>query len=152
MKQISQLASAALGLDTQRGDLLSIENLSFQQAPVEALAPVTKIEHWRHLIEPWVGSLRYVAIVLLFLIVYFLILRPVKKQILSTFREIPQHLAKGSAKLAAHEEKLPVLEPELSDSEEGRRANALKKQLTEKVKQEPAAATRLVQGWIRETK
>ena len=35
MKQIEQLASAALGLDTQRGDLLAIQNLSFQESPVE---------------------------------------------------------------------------------------------------------------------
>ena len=30
LKQIGQLAAAAIGLDTQRGDLLSLENLSFQ--------------------------------------------------------------------------------------------------------------------------
>ena len=35
-------------------------------------------------------------------------------------------------------------------AEDARRAGALKRQLTEKVKAEPAAASRLVQSWMRE--
>ena len=30
MKQIEDLAAAALGIDAKRGDLLAVENLSFQ--------------------------------------------------------------------------------------------------------------------------
>ncbi len=36
MKQIEQLAQAAIGVDAQRGDVLAVENLSFQEAPIEA--------------------------------------------------------------------------------------------------------------------
>jgi hypothetical protein len=35
---------------------------------------------------------------------------------------------------------------------EGQRANQLKKMLTDKVKAEPAAASRLVESWVREDK
>ena len=38
MKQIEQLAEAAIGVNPQRGDVLAVENLSFQQPPAEILA------------------------------------------------------------------------------------------------------------------
>ncbi len=94
MKQIEQLAQAAIGVNSQRGDVLAVENLSFQQAPLEAApAPPTKIEHWRGLIEPWAWALRYLGLAALFLVVYWLVLRPVKKQALAAFRDTarPSH-------------------------------------------------------------
>lgn len=157
MKQISQLAAAAIGLDTKRGDLLSLENLSFQEMPVETPAPPGKFDAARRVVVGWSGLLRYVGIALLFAIVYLLILRPLKQELLTAFRELPArvaHTAKelrsgGTAAIAAAgggnlEIELP------SGSEEGKRATALKRQLSEKVKAEPAAASRLVQSWMRE--
>ena len=35
MKEIEQLAGAAIGIDAQRGDMLAVQNLSFQELPVE---------------------------------------------------------------------------------------------------------------------
>jgi hypothetical protein len=43
------------------------------------------------------------------------------------------------------------LEPE-GQAQGAGRANQLKKMLTEKVKAEPAAASRLVESWVREDK
>jgi hypothetical protein len=77
-------------VDAQRGDVLAVENLSFQELPMEIPAPApTKVEHWRRLILPWRGRLRYLGVAALFLVVYVLILRPVKKQALTAFRELP---------------------------------------------------------------
>src|SRR6202167_914639 len=39
MKTIEQLARAAIGVDTQRGDVLAVENLSFQEVPVDIPPP-----------------------------------------------------------------------------------------------------------------
>ena len=155
MKEIERLASAAIGLDTQRGDILAVQNLSFQEAPpVEAPESPGAIEGARRMLVQWSVLLRYAAVGLLFLIVYFLILNPVKKQVLASFKQLParpgtkqiSQAAAGAGAIAA----APV-EIELPEGTEGaRRASALKKQLSEKVKAEPAAAGRLVQGWIRE--
>src|SRR5580658_7092433 len=99
MKQIEQLAQAAIGVDAERGDVLAVENLSFQEAPAEAvLPPPAKLEHWRHLVEPWAWALRYVALAGLFLVVYWLVLRPLKKQALAAFRELP---GRGTSSFAA---------------------------------------------------
>ncbi|HEY1799359.1 MAG TPA: flagellar basal-body MS-ring/collar protein FliF [Terriglobales bacterium] len=162
MKQIEQLASAAIGISAQRGDLLSIENLSFQEHPSEDLPPA-RLEKIRGILLQWTGLLRYAGILLLFLIVYGLILRPVKKQIITAFRELPQRVGKGEKEIAGMvsrqnpglvpgqtldanlEAGLPAVEP-------AQRTQQLKKQLTEKIKAEPAAASRLVQSWIREPK
>ena len=150
MKQIEQLAGAAIGFDAQRGDMLAVQNLSFQELPGENLAPPTRLESARRLLLEWSGLLRYAAILLLFLIVYFLILRPLKQQILIALRELPERAARAPKELG------PVaaagnVEIELPPgSEQARRATALKRQLTDKIKSEPAAASRLVQSWIRE--
>ena len=96
MKAIEKLARAAIGVDDQRGDLLAVENLSFQTAPVETPAAPSNLNKWRVLIQTWMGALRYVGITLLFLLVYAMVLRPVKKQAMAAFRQIPRTLPSRS--------------------------------------------------------
>jgi flagellar M-ring protein FliF len=168
MKEIEQLASAAIGVDAQRGDVLAVENLSFQELPLETPVPPTKPEHWRRMLEPWAWMMRYVALGALFLVVYALILRPVKKLAMTTLRELPGKAGRPNPLAAATagvpgtgvsasgvpgalEAALPPL-AEVAPPSDGQRANQLKKMLTDKVKAEPAAASRVVESWVRETK
>jgi len=151
MAAIEKLARAAIGVDDQRGDLLAVENLSFQVVPVESPAGPGKLDKWRLLVLPWVGALRYLGITLLFLVVYALVLNPVKKHAIAAFKQIPAHLAKPLAAGAAPANVLAGLDLPPA-SEEARRAGALKKELGDKIKAEPAAASRLVQTWIRDPK
>ena len=91
------------------------------------------------------------GITLLFLVVYALVLRPVKKQAMAAFKQIPAHLAKPLAAGAASPSVLASIDlPQ--GSEEAKRAEALKKEIADKIKAEPAAASRLVQTWIRDPK
>jgi flagellar M-ring protein FliF len=151
MTAIEKLARAAIGVDDQRGDLLAVENLSFQAAPVETPAAPGKLDKWRLLVQPWVGALRYVGITLLFLVVYALVLRPVKKHAIAAFKQIPTHLAQPLAAGANASNLLASIDlPQ--GSEEAKRAGALKKEIADKIKAEPAAASRLVQTWIRDPK
>ncbi len=98
MTAIEKLARAAIGVDDQRGDLLAVENLSFQSVAVEMPAAPGKLEKYRLLVLPWVGVLRYLGITLLFLLVYAMVLSPVKKQAMAAFRQIPAHLAQAAAR------------------------------------------------------
>jgi flagellar M-ring protein FliF len=153
MKEIEQLARAAIGVDAQRGDVLAVENLSFQELPLETPAPPSKSEHWRRLIEPWLWILRYVALGALFLVIYLLILQPLKKQVIMTFRELPGKVLRGSTQASvAGAGGLNPLEEGGQNQSEGQRANHLKRMLTDKIKAEPAAASRLVESWVREEK
>ena len=152
MKQIEQLAQAAIGVNPQRGDVLAVENLSFQEAPVETLPPPpARSEHLRRLIEPWAWALRYVGLAALFLVIYWLVLRPVKKQALAAFRALPGRMAGQLAPPAAG------LAGEAGSAggrrqprRGGKRASQLKRLLAEKVKAEPEAASRLVQNWVQQ--
>jgi flagellar M-ring protein FliF len=154
LKQIGQLAAAAIGLDTQRGDLLSLENLSFQEIPVEIPPAPTRLDTAWRILAGWAGVLRYLGIAALFVIVYLLMLRPIKKELLQTFRGLSGQASKSvkessrPAPLTAAPEPIEIELP--AGTDDTRRASALKRQLTEKVKAEPAAASRLVQSWIRE--
>ncbi|MFZ1006341.1 MAG: flagellar M-ring protein FliF C-terminal domain-containing protein, partial [Candidatus Sulfotelmatobacter sp.] len=149
MKQLEQLARAAIGVDPQRGDVLAVENISFQEIPLEIIPPPSKFERWRKLLEPWVWLLRYIGLAALFLVVYFLMLRPVKKQILTAFRELPAKVAAKTSPQTLSAAGVPI--PAEGKSEgDGQRATQLKKMLTEKVKAEPVAASRLVESWVRE--
>jgi flagellar M-ring protein FliF len=148
IKNFEQLASAAVGLDTARGDVLAVENLSFHDEKIEAPAAPTRVERMRVVISRWSSLLRYAAVGLLFLAVYFAMLRPIKKQMLTAFKELPARLsAKGGALKAAGEAELLTGG---AGGPEGQRVSGLKKQLAERIKVEPAAATKLVQSWIRE--
>ena len=149
MKQIEDLARAAIGVDTQRGDVLAVENLSFQEVPIDTPPAPTKSEHWRRLLEPWAWVLRYVGLAALFAVVYLLILSPVKKQALATFRELPRKIIASQTPqaVAAGGGANPL---EAGAAGDGQRAVQLKKMLTDKVKSEPEAASRLVESWVRE--
>jgi flagellar M-ring protein FliF len=148
LKQIEDFAKAAVGVDATRGDILTVQNLSFDQSPVEAPTKPTVMQKVRVTLDDWSSLVRYAAIILLFLLAYALLLRPLKKQLLTTFRELP---AAVSAK------NQPVVVADLAPGQDintlpmpQQRAVSLKKQLLEKVTAEPAAASKLIQAWIHE--
>ena len=149
LKQIETLAAAAIGFDEKRGDTLAVQNLSFQQLPQQAPAPPTKVEKIRVTLNDWSSMIRYGVIFLLFLLTYLLLLRPIKKQALSAFSQLPdKSAAQLKAEMAAGETPVSAEIMALSDAE--RRSLGLQKQLAEKAKNEPAVTGRLVQSWLRE--
>ena len=140
MKNIEELARAAIGIDSQRGDLLAVENMSFQELPSEPLSPPGAVDQWTSLLRKWSWAFRYVSLGMLFLVVYAMILCPVKKQVLLAFRQLPGKLGRPGREIpaTAGNELAAGASIELpAGSEEARRAAALKKQLTDKVKAEP---------------
>ncbi|HXW16245.1 MAG TPA: flagellar M-ring protein FliF C-terminal domain-containing protein, partial [Terriglobia bacterium] len=164
MKQIEELVTAAIGIDATRGDKLAVENLSFQILPLETPTP-TLTDRVVPFVDKWINIIRYGALVLLFLVIYMFVLRPIRRQIVITFQELPKQLgrAKSSREAlpggtpgvpATKGEDSATLEASLSqlgDSPtEAKQAIILKKNLLEKVKKEPATASRLIQNWMRQ--
>jgi flagellar M-ring protein FliF len=165
MKQIEELVTAAIGVDTTRGDKVAVENLSFQTLPMETPAPPTLTERVAPIVDKWINLIRYGALILLFLLIYMLVLRPIKRQIVTTFQELPKQLgmARSSREAlpgsthgvpATKADDAASIEASLSqlgDSPmEAKQAVLLKKNLLEKVKKEPATASRLIQNWMRQ--
>jgi flagellar M-ring protein FliF len=164
MKQIEELVAAAIGIDATRGDKVALENLSFQTLPIETPAPPTLSERVVPLVDKWINLIRYGALLLLFLFIYTLVLRPIKRQIVTTLEALPNQLgmARGARESlgsapgmsAAKGDDTATLEAslqQLGDSPlEAKQAVLLKKNLLDKVKKEPAQASRLIQNWMRQ--
>jgi flagellar M-ring protein FliF len=150
LNQIADLAKAAIGVDTTRGDTLTVENLSFEQSSTQAPAKPSMTERVRVTLNDWSSMVRYAALIMLFLLAYALLLRPVKKQLLTTFRELPGRIASQKSQSNSASAELSAAEDLAKLPPEQQRAIVLKKQLTEKVKGEPAAASQLIQAWLHE--
>lgn len=146
LKQIEDLGKAAIGIDANRGDSLTVQNLSFEQNPVDTPAKPSLPQRVRVTLNDWSSTVRYAALILLFLLAYVLLLRPMKRQLLTTLRELPARL-EHKAQLAADE--AAALEGNALSPEQQRTA-ALKKQLAEHVKKEPNSTGKLIQAWIHE--
>lgn len=80
LENFRNLVAAAVGFDPNRGDVLSIVNIPFQdgEVPTTALPEPGFLERNRDLI-PMV--LKYIGILLLFFLIYLLLVRPVKRRV-----------------------------------------------------------------------
>ena len=156
MKQIEDLSKAAIGWDGGRGDQISVQNVSFHAPQIEKIEPPSLPDKVRIVTERWTGVLRYAAIFVLFVLVYFLILNPVKSRVLTAIEAAGARAPAERDRALASE----AASPELYGGEQAalaggaqaqlQRANALKQQIVAKVKTDPASATRPVQGWLRD--
>jgi flagellar M-ring protein FliF len=155
MKQLTELAEAAIGYDVKRGDQVVVQNLSFRTLPAPKLAPIPLPDRLLRLTNQWMGVLRLVGLFALFALVYLIVLRPLKKQVLASFRQMPQPEAKPAAAVSAtaNAEEAEGLEGELqATNSDVKRVVMLKRNLVEKVKSEPESASRLLENWIRQGK
>jgi flagellar M-ring protein FliF len=148
LKQIEDLAKAAIGIDAARGDTLSVQDIAFDQPAAETPAKPTAMQKVRVTLNDWSSFIRYGALLLLFMLAYMLLLRPIKKQVLTTFRELPASVSTRKVSVAGVE--LAAGQDPSSLPPAQQRSLALKKQLVEKVNSEPAAASKLIQAWIHE--
>jgi flagellar M-ring protein FliF len=165
MKQIEELAKAALGFDSNRGDQISVQNIPFQIPATEKLDVPTFADRVRVVSDRWTGLLRYAVLIVIFLIVYLLILNPVKKQVLAAFDVSQPALAAGTASPVVAmpagsglpgNESLPggaqsSLGPAQAGSPELQRALNMRQQVVSTVKADPEKAGELVQNWLRES-
>ncbi|HLY65855.1 MAG TPA: flagellar M-ring protein FliF C-terminal domain-containing protein, partial [Chloroflexota bacterium] len=154
MKQIEGLAAAALGIDAKRGDLLAVENLSFQTLAVESPAAPTVVDKVQKNLRGWTWLLRYLGLAALFGSVYLLLLRPVKKQVMSVLKELPlrpspQLLAEAGRGAQTIGDGVAGA-AELMATPAMKKLSTLKSQLVDKVKSEPAGASQLLQSWLKE--
>ena len=73
IEKIQKLVADAVGLDTERGDHMTVENISFEQIPVEEPVAATAMEKYG---PQGMEALRVVGIVLLVVAAIFGVIRP----------------------------------------------------------------------------
>jgi flagellar M-ring protein FliF len=157
MKQIEELAKAAIGFDSARGDHVSVQNISF--TAIAPGPPPNLTERVAPLLQEWMGVIRYAGLAALFLLIYLIVLRPVKKQIVAALAvQQPQLSAGAKQQRALGKGEAPHSElaaeaggSELTDiNTEVKKTVVLKNQLAERIKKDPEAASRLIQNWVRQ--
>jgi flagellar M-ring protein FliF len=164
LKKFKDVVAAAIGIDNTRGDLLTVENIAFDsQISLEEVKP-TFWDNWREYLQP---AIKYGSFILLFLLVYLLMVRPVTRKVfapvtgvLSPEEEAQQALREGGqpplaleapktvkeleAALAAGESALPLPKVDL------RKADILKQRIIELVQKEPESGAQLLRVWLTE--
>lgn len=78
-----ELVLAAVGYDQERGDTITLENVPFysDNKPEEEKPPVPWHIQWQAYLLP---AMKYAAFIILFLLVYLMLFRPIRKRVLQT--------------------------------------------------------------------
>jgi len=139
LQQIQTLAQNAIGIDATRGDVVTVQNLSFAATPESDVAPPSVLERARKGLSDYSSVVRYAMLVVLFVLAYVLMLRPLQKKVLAQQIELPQQ-----PMLPQAEQPLPL------QSSSTVNPRALREQLGHQVAAEPAKSARLLQAWLRE--
>ena len=149
LKQLQDLASAVLGIDPQRGDAVTVENMTFNSGADADSAP-TFAEHAQELVSEFAAPLRYASMLALFVLAWALVFRPMQKQVASWTKQLP---AAETGPIALPQvAQTPELPGEAGDElEPDTNSAGLKRRLADMVQAEPTAMTRTIQAWLQET-
>lgn len=142
LKVISDIAQAAIGFNGARGDVISVQNLSFDRPVAADIPPVTFAEKARMGLNDYSSVIRYAGLLVLFLLVYLLLLRPIQRHALAAPNLL---LAATRVSVNAESEAGAAAESEASLA---LRSSVLRKQLAEFVKAEPESSTNAVRAWL----
>ena len=143
LRNLTALAQAAVGFDSNRGDVLTVQDIPFDDNRAVELIPLP--ERLRNGVEGSPLLLKYVSFVTGILLLLAFGVRPALRQAAVSLPRAavkPKELATNlpAAALAA------VQAPELD--QERIRNQAVYEQVTEHLKREPTQSSRLLQSWI----
>jgi flagellar M-ring protein FliF len=148
MERIRGLVAAAVGLDTARGDQLTVENIAFDEPAGEQ---ETQLPWWRQLGPRYgidvVQILKVGAVLLLAVLAYPFVLRPMVRMALPSAALPEVFTANGMPQGKTVAE----LESELDAAANSvRRLPALTKRLAQRADEQPEEMARLVRSWLTE--
>jgi len=164
MKKYRDLVSAAIAFNPERGDQLIVENVSFESETEPVPEPTTLEVQMPNILI----GVRYLIVPVVFLLIYFLFVRPIQKiafapgevatgpgqkslalprtggaQTPMTVRQLESRMEGGGGASAFSEHDiLPV--PSVSKME------VIRKRVVEQAKQDPETVARLVRVWLNE--
>jgi flagellar M-ring protein FliF len=87
-----ELVLAAVGYDKERGDIVTLENVPFfkETRPEEDQPPLPWYVKWQSYLLP---AMKYTSFLLLFLLVYLVLFRPIHKRVFRSIEEVAPALA-----------------------------------------------------------
>lgn len=174
LKKIQDVVSAAVGIDSQRGDQIVVQTMPFDQ-PATETTNASLLQRNRDLINTLIKYIAPVIIVLLFLL---FVVRPAKKALNAAFNPAtelmpasangaPLALLEGSADELAEEKLNEQMTPKtvaemeaalsgehptdkLATTDEINRRDGIKQELIERIKEDPDLMAMTVRSWLNE--
>ncbi|MGD1062349.1 MAG: flagellar basal-body MS-ring/collar protein FliF [Terracidiphilus sp.] len=150
LRNLTALAQAAVGFDTARGDVVTVQDLAFDENRPQP--PATLAEQWLRTAEGSPNLIKFAALLMGLLVVVAFGLRPAIRHAgaalttLGTVRSARRELPAGSGTAPAQ---VPVGPPEPAEIDpERQRSQEIFEQVTTHVKREPTQSSRLLQSWI----
>lgn len=142
LRNLTALAQAAVGFDSTRGDIVTVQDLGFEDNRTQAqpslpAQALSKIEHFPELIK-------YLSLLIGLVLVVAFGLRPAVQYAVSQVSSAAGELAGTTA----NQRSLSPPQAALPDPERLRAQEVLEKVATQ-LKKEPAQSSRLLQSWIR---
>jgi flagellar M-ring protein FliF len=150
LQKINALVAAAVGLDTERGDQLTVENVPFEETPVEIPAPVST---WQRYAPQAVEGVRTIVPLALGLLALLFVVRPLMRRALPTaIVSAPALTAQGPRSVADLESDIEAqLDAAIAEkSAERLKLPVLTRRLSALTTSEPEHAARLIRMWIAE--
>ncbi|HUX08840.1 MAG TPA: flagellar basal-body MS-ring/collar protein FliF [Acidobacteriota bacterium] len=164
LQRWQSLLQNAVGIDEQRGDVLTLEEDSFEhshrmEVELEQLRVIEQSRRMYDILDwsDWTSLIKIPVIILLAFMVLWFVIRPMGKRIIVPLLQLP---AWGAAALP---ERLPRTVEELEAEMEGRleeeldigarevkKGTILKKRITELAKAEPETFMQLIRSWLYE--
>ncbi|MBS1821076.1 MAG: flagellar M-ring protein FliF [Acidobacteria bacterium] len=160
MRRLEQLAQAAVGYDSKRGDQVVVENVSFSSNAPEAKPALMEqlTEQARALAHAQPGLARTLVMGALGILLVLFVLRPIARQVTATLAEplklsagaVTPALVPGPAEPELLEPTHPVEAklPEIARTKEQIQHRGIYEQVAEHIRREPAQSTRLLEAWI----
>ena len=155
MQKIQQLVAAAVGLDTNRGDQLIVENVSFDEPVDEPVAMPSLFERVGGGAQTWA---RPAIVLVVGLVALLFVLRPIVKGVFSyappppapvtrtETQALPRQLPKTIEEVEQEIE--AELDAKVADHISNRRTPILQKRVAHAIQTEPENAARLMRAWL----
>jgi flagellar M-ring protein FliF len=150
LRNLTALAQAAVGFDSTRGDVITVQDLAFDDNRPQP--PDTLAEQSLRTAESSPNLLKYAALLIGLLVVVAFVLRPAIRHagtalatlgnVKSTRRELPPGTGAGQAQAPLGAPEPAEIDPERLRSQE------IFEQVTTHLKREPTQSSRLLQSWI----
>jgi flagellar M-ring protein FliF len=150
LRNLTALAQAAVGFDTARGDVVTVQDLAFDENRPQP--PATLAEESLRTAEDSPNLVKYAALLFGLLVVVAFGLRPAIRHAgtalatLGTGKSTRRELPAGAGVAQAQ---VPLSPPEPAEIDAERlRSQEIFEQVTTHLKREPAQSSRLLQSWI----
>jgi flagellar M-ring protein FliF len=152
LQKIQGLVAAAVGLDTERGDHLTVENVAFDEPEVDTETPTSIFVRY----APQISEFgRLMTVLLVGLAAYFLVARPLLRANGIRARapepepvievKAPRTVADLESEIEAQMDKQA-----LEKASENRRLPVLTRRVSAVTKKDPDHVAKLLRGWMRE--